>query len=334
MAESSLSLPTFPPLLSEGGGDFWGGVFDRIVGIDSVDEESADPGNQVGKQALQVLSSFSLLTDNLQAWRSVFCQQRTGQADNRVVGGEAENLKDIFLGDVFATEGDELIEHRLRIPHPALSTPRDRVGSEVVKLDLLFPGDMEEVLGDDSLGDAPEVKALASRDNGGEHLVCLGGGEDELHVRRRFLKRLEERVERRVTEHVNLVDVIDLKAPRGWGIGDSLTELTDLFDPVVGRAVDLEDVESAALGDLDAERVIGVEVDARSARAVERLGKDPGRRGLTGAARADEEVGMRQPILGDGVLEGFSDVVLTEKFREGAGAVFSGEDLVAHSAIS
>ncbi len=39
---------------------------------------------------------------------------------------------------------------------------------------------------------------------------------------------------------------------------------------------------------------------------------------------------MGEPFLGDGVLEGFPNVVLAEQFREGAGAVFPGEDLVAH----
>ncbi len=44
--------------------------------------------------------------------------------------------------------------------------------------------------------DAAEVEALAARQHRHRHLADLGGGEDELHVRRRLLERLQEAVER------------------------------------------------------------------------------------------------------------------------------------------
>ena len=43
------------------------------------------------------------------------------------------------------------------------------------------------------------------------HLADLGGREDELHVRRRLLERLQQRVERRGAQHVHLVDDVDLE---------------------------------------------------------------------------------------------------------------------------
>jgi hypothetical protein len=43
-------------------------------------------------------------------------------------------------------------------------------------------------------------------------LVRLGRREDELHVRRRLLERLQQRVEGLRGEHVHLVDDVDLVA--------------------------------------------------------------------------------------------------------------------------
>jgi hypothetical protein len=52
-----------------------------------------------------------------------------------------------------------------------------------------------EVLGQPRRRDQLEVEALAARQDGDGNLVDLGGGEDEHHVRRRLLQRLQQRVE-------------------------------------------------------------------------------------------------------------------------------------------
>ena len=41
---------------------------------------------------------------------------------------------------------------------------------------------------------------------------------------------------------------------------------------------------------------------------------------------------MGEAALGDGVGEGFDDVFLPDELREGAGAVFAGENEVGHEA--
>ena len=69
----------------------------------------------------------------------------------------------------------------------------------------------------DRLGrDAGEVVALAPRKHGDRNLVRLGGGEEELDVRRRLFQRLQEGVEGPGREHVHFVDVVDLVTEPGW----------------------------------------------------------------------------------------------------------------------
>ena len=62
-------------------------------------------------------------------------------------------------------------------------------------------------------GDAAEIEALAARVNGLGHLLGIGGGQDEHHVTRRLLQRLQQRVEGGRREHVHLVDDVYLVAP-------------------------------------------------------------------------------------------------------------------------
>jgi hypothetical protein len=129
---------------------------------------------------------------------------------------------------------------------------------------------------------------------------------------------------------VDLVDVVDFELAAGGGEADGFAEVADLFDAVVRGTVDFEDVEGSAFGDFDAEVFIGIEVRLGAAGAVEGFGEDAGGGGFAGATRAYEEVGVGEALLLDGIAERADDVILTENVVESSGAVFSGEDLVAH----
>ena len=131
---------------------------------------------------------------------------------------------------------------------------------------------------------------------------------------------------------MDLIDVVDAVLADGGGVVHAFSEGADVIDAVVGGPVDFGDVEGAAFGDFDADGVGGVEVCFGAVGAVEGFGEDAGGGGFSGAARADEEVGVGEAVLGDGVAQGADDVVLSEDVVEGFGAIFPGEDLIAHGA--
>ena len=81
---------------------------------------------------------------------------------------------------------------------------------------------------------------------------------------------------------------------------------------------------------ISTQTLVGVEIDLRAAGAVERLGEDAGGGGLAGAARPDEEIGVGEAVLRDGIAQRPHDVVLSEDVVERLRAVLAGEDLVAH----
>ena len=106
--------------------------------------------------------------------------------------------------------------------------------------------DVAQARGDGLRRDQLEVVALAAAQDGDRDLVHLGRREDELHVRRRLLERLQEGVPRRVREHVDLVHDVDLEAVARGPEGEPLLEAPHLVDAVVARAVDLLHVDVAA----------------------------------------------------------------------------------------
>ena len=68
----------------------------------------------------------------------------------------------------------------------------------------------------------------------------------------------------------------------------------------------------------------------RSVHAIERLGQDARRRGLADAARSDKQVGMREPVLLDRILERARDVRLSDEIVERLRSIFAGKNLIAH----
>ena len=53
-------------------------------------------------------------------------------------------------------EGDQLVEHALGVAHAAFGAPGDGVGGAVGQADFFQFGDMEQVIGDDGVGDAAQ----------------------------------------------------------------------------------------------------------------------------------------------------------------------------------
>ena len=182
-------------------------------------------------------------------------------------------------------------------------------------------------------GEPAEIEPLAAAENRRGNLLSLGGGEEKLHVLGWFLQRLQQCVEGRRREHVHLVDQVDFVRAAGRGISGVLAQRSDAVDAVVASAINLHHIETASLGDLDA-CVAGAAGIVRgpilACLTIERLREDAGGGGFSHAAGTDEEIGLGETLPGDRVLERPGDVFLTHDLLEALGAVFTGEDAVAH----
>ncbi len=94
-----------------------------------------------------------------------------------------------------ACRGRYLVEDGEGVAHGAVGLAGDYSECLSVGLDALLLCHICEMVNGVVDCDALEVVDLAAAQDGGDDLMLLGRGENEYHIRRRFLKRLEESVE-------------------------------------------------------------------------------------------------------------------------------------------
>ena len=81
------------------------------------------------------------------------------------------------------------------IPHGAVSQPGQEQGGLGGKTQIFSPGDGEQTVADGGGGNPAEIIPLAPGQDGGRHLVDLGGGQDKQGMFRRLLQGFQQGVE-------------------------------------------------------------------------------------------------------------------------------------------
>ncbi len=263
--------------------------------------------------------------------------QMREQPPHRAAIGQAQHAAHLFganLRRAFAGIApqigmrDRLIEDRQAVAHRSfrgIGDHRERIG---LGGDRFLDADLSKMAGEQFGRNALQVEALAARQHRDRHLVHLGRGEQELHVRRRFLQRLEQAVPCLFGEHVRFVDDVHLVARGDSGIAHSLGYLANVVDAGMAGGVHLNHVDMAPLGNRDA----GFTHAARRNRgaalpigadAVQRLGDQPRGRGLAHPAHPGHEERMRQPLAPDRVAQRLHHGVLADQLGKGLRAVFA-----------
>ncbi len=187
--------------------------------------------------------------------------------------------------------------------------------------------------------DASQVEPLAAGQHGHRDLPQLGGGEHEFHVRRGFLQRLQQRVERVAGQHVDLVDHEHLGAGLHGAEAGRLDDLAHVVDAGARGGIHFHHVGVAIGQDGDAVRahaagIRGWPSGAVRAGAVQGAGDDAGGGGLAHAADAGEHEGVGDAAGGEGVAQGAHHRLLPDQVVEARGAVFPGEDAVGRGVHS
>ncbi len=257
------------------------------------------------------------------------------QGDRLAPVGQAQHVADGFGADHGPGFGlhDRLVQHRKPVPHRAFGRARDQ--GQAVGLDLgpFVGGDLLQPPRDHLRLDPPEVEALAARQDGHRHLADLGGGEDELGVRRRLFQGLQERVERRGREHVHFVDDVDLVAGLHRGVAHAVQQFAHLIDLGARGGVQLQHVDVPALDDRTAMPPLDGEVDGRLMHLVglevQRPGQQSGGGGLAHAADAGEHEGVGDAARREGVAQGAHHRLLADHVLEALGPVFAGQHHIA-----
>ena len=213
---------------------------------------------------------------------------------------------------------EQLVQHRQRVTRRAAAGADHQREHRVVDGDAFVRADALEQAAHGLRGEQPERVVVGARPDGRQHLLGLGGGEDEDEVLRRLLDDLQERVEARGGHHVRFVDDEDAVPRLRRRVERPVAQLAGVVDAAVAGRVEFGDVDVA--GTVGGQRDTGV-THAAGRRggallAVQRAREDARRRGLAAPAGAGEQVGMVDPARGQRRRQRFGDMLLADYFAE------------------
>ena len=180
-----------------------------------------------------------------------------------------------------------------------------------------------------------QVELQTARQHRDRHLLRVGRGQHKFQVFRWLFQRFQHGVERRVGQHVHLVDHENLEAALHRLVNRLLQQRLHLVHTPVGGCVQLGVVHESAAVDVGAglahtTRFGGDAALAIGAQAVERLRQNARHRGFAHAACAGEQVSVVQALGGQCVGQGLNHMALPHHFGEIARAVFAGQDDIRH----
>ena len=296
----------------------------RGVGDGGDDHQVAQPAEQVLGEAARVLAGLDDPVDHPEDRRAVTGGERVDDVVEQALGGVAEQPGRECVGDALGPgAAHELVEHGEGVAGRAAAGADHERQRGRLDGDAFLLAELGEVGRQQPRRDQPERVVVGARADRRQHLVGLGGGEDEPQMRRRLLDELEQGVEALRGDHVGLVDDVDLVFAADGREERLLAQVTRVVDAAVRRRVDLDDVDRArpAAGQVVAGVALAARVGDRRLLAVERARQDARLGGLAAAARAGEEVGVVDAVGGQRGPQRLGHVVLADDLREGLGPV-------------
>ena len=138
------------------------------------------------------------------------------------------------------------------------------------------------------------------------------GGQDEEQVLRRLLQDLQQGVEGRRREHVDLIDDIHPLFHIGRGIDGLVPQGPHLVNTVVGGSVQLQYIQKAPVVDTQARRAGVAGIPVHWMLAVYRLGQDFGTGRLAGAPGTGKQVCVGSAAFRHLFFQGLRNVFLAD----------------------
>ena len=262
--------------------------------------------------------------------RAVARQQRLDDPV-RVVGVDGpEHRAHDGVADLTGTVGDGLVEQRQRIAHRAMRAAGDQRQRRRVGGDAFGLEDEPQPFDDQRRRQLLEVELQAAGENRDRDLLRIGRRQHELHVFGRLLERFQHRVERRLGQHVDFVDQVDLVAPRRRRVARVVEYFPHVVDAGVRRRVELQQVDEPAGVDVGARRADAAGRRGDAGGAVEALGQDARNRRLADTPGSGEEIRVVQAPALQRVGQRLDDVLLTGELGEDLGPPLAGQNLITH----
>ena len=245
------------------------------------------------------------------------------------VDGSEHGAHAIFAHRAFAV-GDRLVEQRQRVTHRPGCRPCQQRQRRRFELDAFGRQHVGQMAGYLLRRHVAQGELQAAAQHGDRHFLRVGGGKDELDVRRRLFQRFQHGVEGRLRQHVHFVDDVDLVAAGRGRVLGVFDDFADVVDAGIGSSVDFQQVDKAPGVDLPAGGAFTTRLGTDAAFAVQAFGQNAGDGGLAHPAGTGQEIGMVQALAGKRIRQRTHDVLLADQVGKAARPPFAGKDLIAH----
>ena len=207
---------------------------------------------------------------------------------------------------------DGLIQQTEGIPHASFTRSGNRAHALFADRDVHIVHDGLETSHDLLSRNTSKVEMLTARRNGRGNLVDLGRRKHKHRVRGRLFQRFQQRVKRRIREHVDFIDDVNAIGAAERRKFDVFTKFPDVIDPGIRGSIDFNDVHRVPASNFLAAFALFTRFRSRTVFAIQGLGQNAGDRGLADAAHTGKQISMGDVFAKDGVPQRLDDVRLSD----------------------
>ena len=285
---------------------------------------------QIGGDAAIVRIALDQLTGFVDQRPGILIDDGLEQADQEIPRDHAQHGLDSGGSNLAAAVSDGLVEQTQGIAHAAVRGMGEQAQGVFIGFHAFLLQQGGQVLADLLRRHALEVELQAARQHRHRQLLRIGGGEQEFHMGRRLFQRLQQGIEAVLGEHVHLVDEIHLETAAAGRVLHIVEQFAHVVHAGARGGIDLDQIDAAALVDLDTGGALAAGLRADALLAVEGLGKDACDGRLADTAGAGEQIGMVQPLGIQSVDQGLQHMLLPHHLAEVARSPLARKHLVAH----
>ena len=217
----------------------------------------------------------------------------------------------------------QLIKNRQRITHRTAASTNHQLQHTRLHSHLLLIAQALQERQKNLRRNQTERVMVSARTNRTQHLIRLSRREDKLHVLRRLLHNLQQRIETLTGHHMRLINNEDLVTVTHRRQSSALTQITGMIHTAVARRVHLNHVKGTATitRELTARIAHTTRSRSRTQRTVQTTRQNTRRRGLTATTRTRKQVRVIHTVLLQSDHKRFGHVLLPDNLSKGLGAI-------------
>ena len=240
------------------------------------------------------------------------------------VGITQQRHRTVILNTVLRRRtSHQLIKNRQRITHRTAASTNHQLQYTRLNRHLLLIAQTLQERQKNLRRNQTERVMVSTRTNRTQHLIRLSRREDKLHVLRRFLHNLQQRIETLTGHHMRLINNEDLVTVTHRRQSRAFTQVTGMIHTAVARRIHLNHVKRTATiaRELTARIAHTTRSRSRTLRTVQAACQNTRRRGLTATTRAREQIRVIHTILLKSDHKRFGHVLLPNNLSKGLGAI-------------